>query len=88
MFSTLGIYFRVNPWILRSSVLTMARYLASSGSLATYSFSTYLAMTWESILANIVFAPSAFALLRPNMRPSYSAMLFVVLNSNLAAYFV
>ena len=63
----------------------MARYLASSGSHAMYSFSTCPAMTWESVFASNVFAPSAFALLRPTMRPSYSAILFVALNSNLAA---
>jgi hypothetical protein len=38
--------------------------------------------------SNTVFAPSAFALLRPSMRPSYSVMLFVDLNSSLVAYFV
>ena len=66
----------------------MARYLINYGSRAIYSFSTCPAMTWESIFANNVFAPSAFALLRPSIRPSYSAILFVALNSNLAAYFV
>ena len=66
----------------------MARYLINSGSHAMYSFSTYPAMTWESVFASNVFAPSAFALLRPSIRPSYSAILFVALNSSLAAYFV
>ena len=51
-------------------------------------FLTCPSMTWKSIFASNVFAPSAFALLRPRMRPSYSAILFVALNSNLAAYFV
>jgi len=66
----------------------VARYLINYGSRAIYSFSTCPAMTWESIFASNVFAPSAFALLRPNIRPSYSAILFVALNYNLAAYFV
>ena len=66
----------------------MARYLTSSGSLATYSFLTCPAMTWESVFASTVFVPSAFTLLRPSIRPSYSAMLLVALNSILAAYFV
>ena len=77
MFYALGIYFSVNPWNLRSSALTVARYLASSGSLASYSFSTCPAMTWESVFASNVFAPSAFSLLRPSMRPSYSAILLL-----------
>jgi hypothetical protein len=63
-------------------------YLISSGFRAMYSFSTWLATTWEFVLINSVFAPSAFALLSPSIRPSYSAMLFVALNSSLAAYFV
>ena len=87
-FSALGMYYRVNPWNLRSRTLTMAKYLASSGSRAMYSFSTCPVMTWESVFANNIFAPSAFALLRPSIRPSYSAIIFVALNSNLAAYFV
>ena len=66
----------------------MSRYLINSGSRAMYSFSTYSAMTWESVFASNVFASSAFALLRPSIRPSYSAILFVALNSSLAAYFV
>ena len=66
----------------------MARYLTSSGSRAMYSFSTCPTMTWESVFASNVFAPSAFALLRPSMRPSYFAILYVALNSNLATYFV
>ena len=66
----------------------MARYLASSGSRAMYSFSTCPAMTWESVFTSSVLAPSALALLRPSIRPLYSAILFVALNSNLAAYFV
>ena len=66
----------------------MARYLTNSGSRVMYSFLTCPAMTWESVFANNVFATSAFALLRPSMRPSYSAILFVALNSNLDAYFV
>ena len=45
-------------------------------------------MTWESIFTSSVLAPSAFALLRPSIRPSYSTILFIALNSNLAAYFV
>ena len=45
-------------------------------------------MTWESIFTTNVLAPSASALLRPSIRPSYSAILFVALNSNVAAYFV
>ena len=87
-FSAVGIYFRVNPWNLRSRALTVARYLINSGSHAMYSFSTCPAMTWESIFASNVFALSAFALLRPNIRPSYYAILFVSFNSNLATYFV
>ena len=87
-FSALSICFSVNPWNLRSSALTVARYLTSSGSLTTYSFLTCQATTWESVFACTVFAPSAFALLRPSMRPSYSAILFVALNSSLAAYFM
>jgi len=63
----------------------VARYLTNSSFHAMYSFLTCLAMTWESVFASNVFAPSAFALLRPSMRPSYSAILFVALNSNLAA---
>ena len=86
-FSALSISGRVNPWNLRSRALTVARYLTSSGSRAMYSFSTCLAMTWESVFTSSVLARSAFALLRPSMRPSYSAILFVALNSNLAAYF-
>jgi hypothetical protein len=66
----------------------MAKYLTSSSSRAIYSFSTWPTMTWESILINSVFAPSAFALLSPSMRPSYSAVLFVTLNSSLVVYFV
>ena len=66
----------------------MARYLTNPSSRAMYSFLTCLAMTWESIFASNVFAPSAFALLRPSMRPSYSAILLVAYNFNLAAYFV
>ena len=66
----------------------MARYLINSGSSAMYSFSTCPAMTWESVFASNVFAPSAFTLLRPSMRPSYSAMLFVTLNYNLVVYFM
>ena len=66
----------------------MARYLTNSSSHAIYSFSTYPAMTWKSVFANNVLALSAFALLRPSMRPSYSAILFVALNSYLVAYFV
>ena len=53
-----------------------------------YSFLTCPAMIWESIFASSVFVPSVLALLRPSMRPSYSVVLFVALNSNLAAYFV
>ena len=34
-----------------------------------------------------VFAPRAFALLSARIKPSYSAMLFVDLNSSRAAYF-
>ena len=86
-FSALGIYFRVNPWNLHSSALTVAKYFTSFGSLAEYSFSTGLATIWESVFARIVLAPSAFALLSPSMRPSYSAMLFVALNASLASYF-
>ena len=56
----------------------MARYLTSSGSHAIYSFLTCPAMTWESVFANTTFALSVFALLRPSMGPSYSAMLFVL----------
>ena len=66
----------------------MARYLINSGSRAIYSFSTCPAMTWESGFASNVFAPSAFALLRPSIRPLYFAILFVALNSNLVSYFV
>ena len=66
----------------------MARYLTSSGSWAIYYFLTCPAMTWESIFTNSVLAPSAFALLRLSIRPSYSTILFVALNSNLATYFV
>ena len=60
----------------------------SSGSLAVYSFLTCPATTYESVFVSSILSPSAFALLRPNIKPSYSAMLFVALNSNLAAYFV
>ena len=87
-FSTLGMYYKVNPWNLRSRALTTARYLTSSGSRAMYSFSTFPAMTWSLFFASSVLAPSAFALLRPNTRPLYSVILFVASNSNLAAYFV
>ena len=87
-FSALGIYCRVNPWNLCSRALTVAKYLTNSDSCAIYSFLTCPAMTWESVFASNVYAPSAFALLRPSMRPSYSAIIFVALNSNLAAYFV
>ena len=66
----------------------MAKYLINSGSRAKYSFSTCPTMTWESVFASNGFAPSAFALLRPSMRHSYFAILFVALNSILAAYFV
>ena len=66
----------------------MARYLTNSSSHAMYYFLTCPAMTWESVFASNVFAPSAFALLRPTMRPSYSAILFVALNSNLSTYFI
>ena len=66
----------------------MARYLTSSSSHAMYSFLTCLTMTWESIFTSNVFAQSAFALLRPSMRPLYSAILYVTLNFNLAAYLV
>ena len=66
----------------------VARYFTSSGSRAMHSFFICPAMTWESIFASSVFASSAFAMLRPSVRPSYSAILFVALNSNLAAYFV
>ena len=83
-FSALGIYYKVNPWNLCSIALTMAKYLTNSGSCAMYSFLTCPAMIWESVFASNVFAPSALALLRP----SYSIVLFVALNSNLAAYFV
>ena len=62
--------------------------MASSSSRAMYSFSTYPSMTWESVFTSSVLAPSAFAMLRTSIRPSYSAILFVALNSNLAAYFV
>ena len=88
VFSALGICFSVNPWNLRSSAHTVAKYLTSSGSLTTYSFSTCLATTWESIFASTILAPSAFALLRPSMRPSYYAILLVTLNSSLVAYFM
>jgi hypothetical protein len=37
-FSALGMYFKVNPWNIRSSALTVAKYLTSSGSRAMYSF--------------------------------------------------
>ena len=87
-FSAIGMYCKVNPWNLRSRALTTARYLSNFGSRAMYSFSTCPAMTWVSIFASSVLAPSGFALLRPNTRPSYSAILFVDLNSNLVAYFV
>ena len=53
-----------------------------------YSFLTCPVTTYESIFVSSVLAPSAFALLRTIIKPSYSAMLFVALNSNLAAYFV
>ena len=66
----------------------MARHLTNSGSRAMHSFLTCPAMTWESIFVSNVFALSAFALLRPSMRPSYSAILFVALNSYLVAYFM
>jgi hypothetical protein len=87
-FSNLGMYFKVKRWNLRSKALTMAKYLTSSGSRAIYFFLTWPARTWESILTSSVFAPSAFALLSPSIRPSYSAILFVALNSSLAAYFI
>ena len=53
-----------------------------------YSFLTCPVTTYESIFVSSVLGPSAFALLRPSIKPSYSAMLFVALNSNLAAYFM
>jgi hypothetical protein len=80
-------YSRVKPLNLRSSTLTTSRYLLSFGSLAVYSFSTCPATIWESILMTRFLAPRAFALLRPKMSPSYSAILLVAWNSSLAAYF-
>ena len=41
----------------------------------------------ESVLTISTLAPSAFALLRLSISPSYSAMLLVVLNLSLATYF-
>ena len=87
-FFALGMHCKVNPYNLRSRALTMARYLASSGSRAMYCFSTCPTMTHESFFASSVLTPSAFALLRTNTRPSYSAILFVALNSNLTMYFM
>jgi hypothetical protein len=80
--------FKVNPWNLRSNALTKAKYLTSSSSHAMYSFFNWPTMTWESVFISSVLAPSAFALLSPSTRPSYSAMLFVALNSSLATYLV
>jgi hypothetical protein len=53
-----------------------------------YSFSTWPAMTWESVFISSVLAPSAFALLSPGTRPSYPAILFVALNSSLVVCLV
>ena len=67
--------------------MTTNRYLANSGSLAVYSFSTWPVMTWESVLIVRILAPRAFAFVSASIRPSYSAMLLVDLNSSLAVYF-
>jgi hypothetical protein len=56
----------------------------SVGSFVEYSFSTWLAMTLESILTMHVVTPSARSLRSPRMTASYSAILLVHLSDSKA----
>jgi hypothetical protein len=62
----------------------MSRYFSSFGSLALLLLSTYPMMTCESDLRIALLIPIDLSFRSPKRTASYSTMLFVQLNSNLA----
>jgi hypothetical protein len=85
LFSPLGMFFTEKPSKEASILRTMSRYFSSFGSLALLLLSTCPMMTCESDLRIALLIPIALSFRSPNRRTSYSAMLFVQLNYNLAA---
>jgi hypothetical protein len=85
LFSPLGMFFTKKPSKEASILQTMSRYFSSFGSLALLLLSTCPVMTCESDLRTALLIPIALSFRSPKRRASYSAMLFVQLNSNLAA---
>jgi hypothetical protein len=83
--SPVGMFFTENPLKEASILQTVSRYFSSFGSLALLLLSTCPAMTCESDLRIALLIPMALGFLSPKRTSSYSAMLFVQLNSNLDA---
>jgi hypothetical protein len=83
--SPLGMFFTEKPSKEASILRTMSTYFLCFGSLALLLLSTYPVMTCESDLRTVLLIPIDLSFRSPNSTTSYSAMLFVQLNSNLAA---
>jgi hypothetical protein len=84
-FSPLGIFFTEKPSKEASNLRTVSKYFQASDPLALLLLSTWPEMTWESVLRIALLIPIVFSFRSPNRRASYSAMLFVQLNSSLVA---
>jgi hypothetical protein len=81
----LGMFFTEKPSKEASILRTMSRYFSSFRSLVLLLLSTRPVMTCESDLRTSLLIPMALSFRSPKRKTSYSAMLFVQLNSNLAA---
>jgi hypothetical protein len=84
-FSPLRIFFIEKPSKEASILRTISRYFSSFGSHALLLLSMWHVITCESDLRIALLIPIALSFRSPKRRVSYSAMLFVQLNSSLAA---
>jgi hypothetical protein len=84
-FSPLGMFFTEKPSKEASILQIVSRYFSSFGSLTLLLLSTWPVMTCESDLRAALLISIALSFQSPKRRASYSAMLFMQLNSNLVA---